>query len=94
MKDKMTAKSGRMQQASLLRTLARVTGWPYLALGGIKLINDALNFSGVPPSPLPSSDLKDLPSFLPSCTLHSDSGLGLRDLEVERQHIWLLLLMC
>ena len=46
-KDKVTAESGRLRQASLLHTLARMLGWPYLALGGIKLINDALNFAGM-----------------------------------------------
>ena len=45
-KDKLTAKTGKLHQASLLWTIARILGWPYLALGLIKLINDILNFAG------------------------------------------------
>ncbi|KAK9830435.1 hypothetical protein WJX72_011744 [[Myrmecia] bisecta] len=33
-------------QPSLLHALARVYGWPYLALGVVKLLNEALTFTG------------------------------------------------
>lgn len=45
-KDLLTAKTGKLSQASLLWTIGRVLGWPYLALGLIKLLNDILNFAG------------------------------------------------
>lgn len=45
-KAQLTASSGKYQQASLLWTIARILGWPYLSLGLIKLVNDILNFAG------------------------------------------------
>lgn len=46
-KEAMTAQTGQMQQASLLQTILRVLGWPYAALGLLKLLNDILNFAGL-----------------------------------------------
>lgn len=46
-KDLLSAKTGRFQQASLLRTILGVLGWPYAALGLVKLLNDILNFAGI-----------------------------------------------